>query len=148
VYDIVKRARPLAKIREFNANNKPLGDSVEEQKYVDMGSQWWWQARLAFEQKLVGFSMAEPDAVDELINELNQAKYGYLGPAKLKVNKFGLRVTQGEATMGIEERAQRSPDRADSFVLALNAALPSIGRKGEQVRETVWHQGRPGAINA
>jgi len=135
-------------ITEFNAGAKPVGGSAEEEMFVDLAAQWYWKVRLGFERGAYGFSMSQPDQVDMLITELNQPKFGYLGRGKIKVNKHGLKVTQSEATLDPEQRAQRSPDLADSFVLAANAAAQYVGMKDLPRRVVTYHQFRPGQVNA
>ena len=147
VVDNVRHARPKFNLTEFSANNKPVPNSAEEADFTDLASQWWWAARKGFESRSFGFSMDEPDLVDTLINELNQARYGFVG-SKIKINKFGLRVTQSEATLDSETRAQRSPDLADSFVLAANAAAPYVGMKEAPRRVVTYHRYIPGQVNA
>ncbi|MDE1822258.1 MAG: hypothetical protein KGI98_15575 [Euryarchaeota archaeon] len=118
VVDIVRRkAGALIPIQEFNASNK----AVDSERFENRAAEWWWAVREAFEKGQIGFDMEDPAAVDELVAELNQCTYSYTGHgARLVIHKFGGRVN--EQTMEIEARAARSPDRADSFVLAFNAA--------------------------
>jgi phage terminase large subunit len=132
----------------FNAGARPVGGSAEEEMYSDLAAQWYWKVRLGFEKGLYGFAMDQPDLVDTLINELNQPKYGYVERGKIRINKFGLKVTQSEATLPAEQRAQRSPDLADSFVLAANAAAEYVGMTEVPRKVTTYHQWRPGQVNA
>jgi hypothetical protein len=147
VVDNVKAARPKFPLTEFNAAMKPVPDSAEEAEFADLASQWWWAARKGFEARQFGFSMDDPELVDTLINELNQARFGFVGP-RLKINKFGMKVTQTEATLDSDLRAQRSPDLADSFVLAANAAAPYVGLKEARPRVVQYHKFVQGAVNA
>lgn len=153
VYDQVRYIRPQAKLYEYNAQRKPIENSAEAEMYADLASQWWWEARTAFEKNEVGFAMENPELVDDLINELNQARYGYVESGrKIKVNKYGLKVTQSEMTMDVEERASRSPDLADSFVGGLAMSKPYLAAPGqtppERPRVIQYHTWRPGAVNA
>lgn len=156
VADMVRHARPRARITEFVANAKPTYEDPHE-KFADLASQWWWQFRKGLEPgsaRPIGFAMDDggitpgyQDLIDTLINEANQARYGFIGE-RLKVNKFGLKVTVTEAGMDTEQRAERSPDLADGVVLAWNAALPLVGKKEAPVQQVSAFRQVPGAIRA
>lgn len=98
----------------------------DKTKFANRGSEMWWRVREAFEKDEIGFSMDDPEAVDELIADLNRPTYEYIKESRLKVDKFGLPRGKSEYSMTTEERAAASPDRGDSFVLAYNAARPFI----------------------
>jgi phage terminase large subunit len=135
-------------LTDFNAGAKPVGGSKEEEMFADLAAQWYWRVREGFEKGLYGFAMDNPEQVDLLINELNRPRYGYVERGKIRINKFGLKVTQSEATLDSETRAQRSPDLADSFVLAANAAAPYVGMKEAPRKVISYHRYIPGQVNA
>ena len=117
-------------------------------KYANRGSEMWWRVRTAFEKDEIGFSMEDPEAVDELIADLNRPTYEYVRDSKLKVDKFGLPRGKSEYSLSTEERAQVSPDRGDSFVLAYNAARPFIQTAQLIPKRThYWLPRRSGAIS-
>lgn len=106
------------------ANNG--GKAQDDVKFSNRGSEMWWGVREAFEQDRIGLSMDDPEAVDELINDLNRPTYSYNRAQKLLVDKFGLPRGTSEYGLTTEQRAAASPDRGDSFVLAFTAAKPFI----------------------
>lgn len=122
VVDILRRRLgERLPVQQFNASSK----AVDSERFENRAAEWWWAVREAFEKGRIGFDMEDPESVDELINELNQCTYSYTGrDARLRIHKFGAKLN--EQTMEIEERSSRSPDRADSFVLAYNAASPFL----------------------
>ncbi len=112
----------------FNAANR----AQDHETFDNLAAEWWWAVREAFERGQIGFDMEDPEAVDELVNELNQCSFSYTGrDARLRIHKFGAKVN--EETLEIEQRAARSPDRADSFVLAFNAAKHYLLEEDAQV---------------
>lgn len=126
---VVDRLRQLGRsIRAVNAGAKP----DDNEKYVDHGSELWWRVRACFERGEYGFSMSDPEGVDELIAELNRAKYYYDKEARIKIDKFGLGRGRTELGMTDEERRVRSPDRADAFVLCANATRLLIRRAAKR----------------
>lgn len=102
------------------------GKAHDDVKFANRGAEMWWSVREAFEQDKIGFSMDDPEAVDELINDLNRPTYSYNRAQKLLVDKFGLPRGTSEYGLTSEQRAASSPDRGDSFVLAYTAARPFI----------------------
>lgn len=117
-------------------------------KFANRGSEMWWRVREAFEKDEIGFSMDDPEAVDELISDLNRPTYEYIRESRLKVDKYGLPRGKSEYSLSTEERSQVSPDRGDSFVLAYNAARPFIqAGKTSMVRTHRWLPRRSGYVS-
>ena len=85
---------------------------------------------------LIGLEMDDPDAVDELIADLNRPTYAYNRRQQLVVDKFGLPRGSNEYGLTTEERAAKSPDRGDSYVLAYTAAIPFIQQRRTTVTRT------------
>lgn len=135
-------------LTEHIANAKP----IDPERFANRGSEVYWNVREGFEKGLFAFGTEDPEGMDELINQLNQPRFGYLGgglnPGKIAVNKFGLKVTQSEAALDSETRASRSPDRADSFVITATAATTYIGKTEAPKMVRVWHGFKPGVVNA
>jgi len=100
------------------------GAALDQNRFVNRGSEIYWLTRQAFEMDLIGFSMTDPDAVDELIAELNRPTYDTDERGRIRVNKYGL---GRERSLSDEERVARSPDRADSFAIAYAVVRPSLG---------------------
>lgn len=98
----------------------------DERRFANRAAEMYWTVRQAFEGNRIGFSMDDPEAVDELIADLNRPKYDQDDRGRIRVQKLGLRRGATERTLTDEERAARSPDRGDSFVLAYSAAAPMI----------------------
>lgn len=114
--------------------------AFDHTRYANRGSEIYWLTRQAFEQDLIGFSMADPDAVDELIAELNRPTYDTDEQGRMRVNKYG---RGRERSMSEEDRVARSPDRADSFVIGYAVVRPSLGPISERPpRESmnVWER--------
>jgi len=98
--------------------------AFDDARFANRGAEIYWQAREAFEQDLIGVDMSEPDSVDELIAELNRPTYDTDDRGRVRVNKLG----RGHAhSLSEEERVARSPDRADSFVIAYSVVRPTLG---------------------
>lgn len=116
-------------VMDFISNQKP--DPTMEEIYVDQAAQWWHQFLKGLEAGKIGFMMNEPDQVDLLINELNRAKVDYDSRGKMKINKLGLPRGKSERGLTEEDLASKSPDMADSAILAYNAALPFAGVRQE-----------------
>lgn len=129
VLDQVRAIKRNAPVIGVNNGSEPS----DKTKYANRGSEMWWNVRLAFETDQVGFSMDDPEAVDELIADLNRPTYEYVKESRLKVDKFGLPRGKSEYGLSTEERAAASPDRGDSFVLAYNAARPFIATAQQKV---------------
>lgn len=127
VLDIVRaRLGPRAPVVGVNNGSK----AMDEAQFMNRAAEMWWKVREAFESDKIGFSMEDPEAIDELVADLNRPTYTFQErTSKIRVDKFGRHAA--EATMSIEERSEESPDRGDSFVLAYCAAMPYIqmGRK-------------------
>lgn len=102
------------------------GKAFNEVKYANRAAEMWWAVRESFEKDQIGLDMGDPDATEELINDLNRPTYSYNRHQKLIIDKFGLPRGTSEFSLNQEERAAASPDRADSFVLAYTAARPYI----------------------
>lgn len=98
----------------------------DDTRFANRGSEIWWQAREAFENNLPGFAMDDPDAVDELVTDLNRPTYSTDARGRIVIDKFGLGRGHSERSMSDEDRVARSPDRGDSFVIALSLARPTI----------------------
>lgn len=116
------------KLREMQRHVTPVlnGAQAHDHDHFDnRGSELWWNLRLGFEQDLIGLAGEEPDALDDLIAQLSRAKYDMVG-SRIHVRKYGFDRGRSERHMTDEERATLSPDRADSFVLAWNAAQPFV----------------------
>lgn len=86
----------------------------DDSRFANRASEIYWLTRSAFEENLVGFDMTDPESIDELVVELNRPKYDTDDKGRIRVDKYGL--TRGHTED--EERVARSPDRADSFVIA------------------------------
>lgn len=132
---VVDRLRQLSKtipIVGVNNGAKPWDD----ERFVNRGSEMYWRVRTAFERGEIGFSMEDPDAVDELINDLNRARYDTDEKGRIKVDKFGVGRGHTERSLSDESLAEKSPDRGDSLVLGFNAAAPYIDVGSEPVRRT------------
>ena len=123
------------------------GAVPNDPRYMNKGSEMWWKVREAFEKDLIGFVMDDPEAVDELIADLNRPTFSYMErTAKIRVDKFGHH--KAEATMSTSERSELSPDRGDSFVLAYNAAMPYISMGQKTMKRSHSYLPRvAGAIN-
>lgn len=120
---VTDRLRQLGRrVRAVNNGESP----DDQERFANKGSEMWWAARTAFEKDLIGFSMDDPEAIDELISDLNRPKYDTDARARIRVDKYG--VGRGHTTNALsdEELAARSPDRGDSFVLAFAAAKPLL----------------------
>lgn len=104
------------------------GKAFNEIKYANRAAEMWWSVREAFEKDQIGLDMSDPDATEELINDLNRPTYSYNRHQKLIIDKFGLPRGTSEFSLNQEDRAAASPDRADSFVLAYTAAKPFIAQ--------------------
>lgn len=104
------------------------GKAFNEVKFSNRAAEMWWAVREAFEKDQIGLDMSDPDATEELINDLNRPTYSYNRHQKLIIDKFGLPRGTSEFSLNQEERAAASPDRADSFVLAFTAAKPFIAQ--------------------
>lgn len=102
------------------------GKAQNEVKFSNRAAEMWWAVRESFEQDKIGFDMNDPESVDELINDLNRPTYFYNRKQQLVVDKFGLPRGTSEYSLSADERAEASPDRGDSYVLAYTAAKPFI----------------------
>lgn len=142
VVDQVKSRVPHKSIYPFNANGK----SSDPDKYSNISAEWWWKVRRAFEEGKIGFSMDDPDAVESLINDLSRVKYLYDAKGRMVIDKFGLGPGHSERMLAPDDRAARSPDRADSFVLAYGA----LGERFAMVKPKpqAYHSFKVGMINA
>jgi len=144
VLDIIRsRLGQRASVIGVNNGAAPMDTGM----FMNRGSEMWWKVREAFEQNKIGLAMDDPEAVDELIADLNRPTYTYQErTAKIRVDKFGHH--KAEATMTTEERSEKSPDRADSFVLSYCASLPYIQMGQKAIRRNVSYLPRvPGAVN-
>lgn len=146
VVDMVRQAIKHVPLIEFNAANKAYNEEI----YDNLAAEWWWNVREAFREGKIGFNMEHPDAIDELISELNRCKFSYSGHrSRLIIDKYGLGPGKTLNSLDTEQRSARSPDRADSFVLAFNAAMPFLNTQMAPWQTTkVWHPYRQGVINA
>lgn len=106
------------------------GKAHNEVKYANRAAEMWWATRESFEKDQIGLSMDDdPEAVDELVNDLNRPTYSYNRRGQLLVDKYGLPRGISEYGLTIDERAAASPDRGDSYVLSYTAAKPFIQRQ-------------------
>jgi hypothetical protein len=136
---VVDRLRQLG--RSINAvNNGETPD--DKQRFANKGSEMWWAARTAFENDEIGFDMSDPDAIEELINDLNRPRYETDERARIKVDKHGLKRGQTTNSLSDEALAATSPDRGDSFVLAFAAAKPFLKPRVLRPRNLI--EGREG----
>lgn len=136
---------------DFNASSKP--DPGSEEQYVNLAAQWWHAYLKGLQENKIGFTMTEPDLVDQLINELNRAKIDYDERGRMRVNKLGLPRGKSERGLTEEQLAAKSPDMADSAILGYNAALPFTdlrsGLSTPAATATIdWYRPTPGAIRA
>jgi hypothetical protein len=115
----MKRGVPIVGVNNGGQANDPA-------RFANRGAEMWWRVRDAFEKDEPGFSMDDPEGVDELIADLNRPTYEYVRESKIKIDKYGLPHGTSEYGLEPEQRAAVSPDRGDSFVLAYNAARPFI----------------------
>jgi hypothetical protein len=130
VADLVRsRLGDEVMVMDFISNQKP--DTTVEDMYVDQAAEWWHKFRIGLEANKIGFTMTDPEAVDTLINELNRAKIDYDQRGRMRVNKLGLPRGKSERSLDEEQLAAKSPDMADSAILAYNAALPFAGVRSE-----------------
>lgn len=106
------------------------GKAYDDTRFANRGAEIYWLAREAFEQDLIGFSMDDPDSIDELIADLNRPTYDTDERGRIRINKYGR--GQNERAMSDEERVSRSPDRGDSFVIAYSVVRPSLGPAPER----------------
>ena len=118
-------------------------------RFVNLGAEMWWRVREAFERNEIGLASNDVEALDELIADLNRPTYEYVREAKLKIDKFGLPFGVSEHSLSDEDRARRSPDRGDSYVLAANAMLPylKMGTGNFPGRSTSYYTYSPNAVN-
>ena len=110
-------------------NIDPNAKDYASQNYAALTRDMWasWTSNfLPFENDLIGFSMEDPEAIDELISDLNRPKYDTDSQARIRVDKYGMGRGKTTNSLTDEELAERSPDRGDSFVLALAAAKPLL----------------------
>lgn len=112
---------PLVGVNNGGAAQNPV-------KFVNRAAEMWWSVREAFEKDQIGFNMDDPESVEELINDLNRPTYSYNRKQQLVVDKYGLPRGTSEYGLSTDERAAKSPDRGDSYVLAFTAARPFIQR--------------------
>ena len=99
------------------------GRAFDDSRFANRGAEIFWLTRQAFEENLIGFDMSDPDAIDELVVELNRPTYSTDPRGRIVVDKYG----RNSDHLSEEDRVTRSPDRADSFVIAYSVARPSIG---------------------
>jgi len=123
---VVDRVRQVLGKRYTVVGVNNGGKAQDDIKFANRSAEMWWSVREAFEKDLIGFSMDDPEAVDELINDLNRPTYQYNRKQQLMVDKYGLPHGTSEYSLNPEDRAAASPDRGDSFVLAYTAARPFI----------------------
>ena len=133
---VVDRVRQVLKDRYVIVGVNNGGKASNEVKFANCGSEMWWNVRDSFERDQIGFTMDDPEAVDELINDLNRPTYAYNRREQLIVDKFGLPRGSNEYGLTTEERAAKSPDRGDSYVLAYTAAIPFIQQRRTTVTRT------------
>jgi len=118
------------RLRQLGTYVTPLnfgGRAFDNDRFANRGSEIYWLTRDAFEQDLIGFDMSDPDAIDELIVNLNQPTYDTDERGRIRVNKFGRGARLSE-----EETVARSPDRGDSFVIAYSVGRPSLTPEPER----------------
>jgi hypothetical protein len=131
---VTDRLKQLGRVvRAINNGERP--DNAE--RFANKGSELWWQTREAFEKDMIGFSMDDADAVEELIADLNRPKYDTDSHARIRVDKYGLARGKTENSLSDEELASRSPDRGDSFVLAFAAAKPLLAPERPRPRNLI-----------
>lgn len=131
---VVDDLRHLAPDRTVQAINNGAR-AVEEARFVNLGSENYWRVRKGFEDGTIGLSVADPDTLDELVNDLNRPTYELDDRARIKVNKLGLPHGKTEYSLTAQQRAQMSPDVGDSFSLAFNAARPYLAAVDARDRE-------------
>jgi hypothetical protein len=113
------------RLRQLGKSIMPVnfgGKAYDEQRFVNRGSEIYWLTRQAFEHDLIGFSMDDPEAIDELITDLNRPRYDTDERGRIRVDKLGMGRGHTEASLSDQERIARSPDRGDSFVMAYSVA--------------------------
>ena len=136
---VTDRLRQLGRrVRAVNNGETP----DDKERFANKGSENWWITRTAFENDQIGFSMENPDDVDELISDLNRPKYDTDAQARIRVDKYGLGRGRTTTALTDEELAERSPDRGDSFVLAFAAAKPLMKSDGPKPRSLLPTAGR------
>jgi len=106
------------------------GKAYDETRFANRGAEIYFLAREAFEQDLPGFSMDDPDSVDELVVELNRPTYDTDERGRVRINKYGR--GHSERSLSAEDRVDRSPDRADSYVIAYSVGRPTLGPEPER----------------
>ena len=104
-------------------NGHPCEEEDDRKVFANQGSRNWWKTRLMFEQNLLGFEdvASDPEMLDDLIAELSRSTYDQQPGGKLIVDKMGLPRGKTEKSLTTEELQDRSPDLADSFILAVTA---------------------------
>lgn len=113
------------RLRQLGQDVLPVnfgGRAYDNERFANRGSELYWNARAALEGDLIGFSMSDPDAIDELIAELSRVTYDTDERGRIRIDKYGRHSDH----LSEEDRAARSPDRADSFVIAYGAAQPLL----------------------
>jgi phage terminase large subunit len=102
------------------------GAAHDNTRFVNRGSEMYWHLRQAFEENLIGLATDNPDAVDELIADLNRPKHFTDERGRIRVDKYGVGRRHTEASLSDEDRVARSPDRGDSFALAYSILPRSL----------------------
>lgn len=91
--------------------------ALDHDRFTNRASEMWWWLREGFERDLYGFDMSDPQGVDDLIAQLNRARYEFVGQ-RIRVDKMGLGPGHSERRITDEQRLALSPDRGDSLALA------------------------------
>src|SRR5690349_4323732 len=109
VTDRLKEQRLPGTLWPVNAGEAP--DNDPEDRLLNMRSQLWWAARVAFEQDQVSLSRLGEKEYRRLLSELTAPTYKFTSNGKVQI----------ESKDDLAKRGVASPDLADAFCLALYA---------------------------
>lgn len=109
VYDRIKEQRLPGSFHGVNAGSGP--DNDPDDRLLNMRSQLWWAARIAFEQGEVSLARLPEPVYRRLLAELTSPTYKFTSNGKVQI----------ESKDDLKKRGVPSPDVADAFNLALYA---------------------------
>jgi hypothetical protein len=109
VYDRLREQRLPGHVLANNAGSAP--DNDPEERFLNMRSQLWWTARVAFEAGEVSLARLPEKDYRRLLSQLTAPTYKFTSNGKVQV----------ESKADLKKRGVVSPDAADAFNLALYA---------------------------
>lgn len=109
VVDRIKEQRTYGTVHAINAGSGP--DNDPDDRLLNMRSQLWWAARIAFEQGEVSLARLPEAVYRRLLAELTSPTYKFTSSGKVQI----------ESKDDLRKRGVPSPDVADAFNLALYA---------------------------